>query len=290
MKKLFILSLAGIICASLTGISHAQTKRELQFMIKEVITDDEYEMMLKLREATGRSWVDIFDNSIEPLRKDDLHSNESSRKYILPAEGENIRPVVIRPIEEKPKSSLEVNAAPVVRESDIEPVKVRQTENEEKKRKIYPREYKYRERFKAEKEVDAREAEKAPQTEEVQKSEAKSLREKLRDARALEKRRKVIDRKPRIYRSAERRRQIEEYNRTKGQTKFGGARVDDEFEDRGFSTRAFKKKPFGSKIIYDEEKIETEFEDEGFSTKGFKKKDFGSKIIYDEDKSSAGDE
>lgn len=265
MKKMFILCLAGILSLCGATASYAQTKREVQMLIKEFITDEEYQMMLKIREATGRGWADIFDNSIEPLREDAVTSNESSRKYILPAKGEEIRPIVVTPIDNKPKPSIEVNAAPVAREADVKPIMIRpDTEAPKKKKTLYPREYKYKERLKAAQEeeaaAEAKDMMKEDAGAEEKAAEEKSLREKLKEARSLDKRRKIIDRKPRLYRSSDRRKKIEDYNRTNKPNRFSGERVDEEFEDKGFSTRAFKKKAFGSKIIYDEEETQTETE------------------------------
>lgn len=269
MKKIFVLGLAGLLIVMAPGVSLAQvmTKKELQFKLKEMITDEEFEMMLKIRESTGRNWVDIFDNTIEPMREVEIYSNESSRKYILPQKGPEEKPIEVLPTEppaeKKDKLSIEVNAAPVFRETDVKPVQVKQDEEKQRKRAIYPRAYEYKERLK-----DARAAEEAAAaTEATDESgapaggeEEKTLREKLREIRTLEKRRKIVDRKPALYRSYDRRKKVEDYNRTGKPNRFGGTRVDEEFEDRGFSTRAFKPKQFGSKILYEED-LETNTEE-----------------------------
>lgn len=266
MKKMFVLGLAGSLLLFLSVPSQAQvmTKKEMQSKLKEVITDAEYDMMLKIRESTGRNWVDIFDNTIEPMREVEIYSNESSRKYILPQQAPEEQPVNVPPAPEQGKLSIDINAAPVFRDSDVKPVQVKEGPKKEKKRALYPRSYDYKERLKEAQAAEAIE-EVADVPDESGASgpgdDEKSIREKLRDIQTLDKRRKVIDRKPPLYRTSDRRKKIEDYNRTRKPNRFGGTRLDGEVENEGFSTRAFKKKPFGSKIIYEEKPDAAEAEE-----------------------------
>ncbi|MBZ0165484.1 MAG: hypothetical protein K8I00_01665, partial [Candidatus Omnitrophica bacterium] len=154
MKKLCSLSLAVTIGIFMASPVFAQTKKELQSMIKEVITDDEYQMMLKIRESTQRNWMDIFDNSIEPLREDNLYGNESARKYIMPSQ-KTVQDAKAAAKEaargeaqedapqEGKKLAIEINAAAVGQEDDVKPVQVKSTAEKPKHRRLYPRQYKY---------------------------------------------------------------------------------------------------------------------------------------------------
>lgn len=260
MKKILFFCVASAVLASVAGPAYAQTKKELQFMIKEEITDEEFGMMLKIREATGRNWVDIFDNSIEPLREEVSISNESMRKYILPSkesEEEAQKAAEEKAKEKEEKLSIDVNAARVGRKDDVKPIQIERgaPRKDKKPRRIYPREYKYKERFKKEEAKSESQVEEATENQKmaVDGDSKTSLRDRLKDVRSLEKRRKEVDRKPPTYRSYERRKKVEDYNRTKKRNRFGGQRLDDEIEDDGFSTRAFKKKAFGPNIIYEED-------------------------------------
>lgn len=268
MKKMCFLCLAVTIGVFTAGPAFAQTKKELQSLIKEVITDNEYQMMLKIREATGRNWMDIFDNSIEPLREDSLQGNESARKYIMPSQ-KSVQDAAKESAEggvtedaAKPakKLAIEINSAAVGQDDDVQPIQVPPPSEEQKSRRLYPRQYKYKERMKERTAAKASAVEEIPAEKEetAESPDKESLRERLKAAPSIEKRRPLIDRKPPTYRSYERRKKIEDYNRTNKRNAFTGERLDGKVEDKGFSTRGFKKKEFGSKIIYDEEVPEEE--------------------------------
>lgn len=89
MSKIRIFLIGILIYATSTTV-YAQdvTRKQLQLMIRETISEAEFERMLQLKKTTPNGWSEIFDEVIEPEREAMEHYNRSQRRYIVP-EGQN---------------------------------------------------------------------------------------------------------------------------------------------------------------------------------------------------------
>jgi hypothetical protein len=277
MKRKIILTF--LILISFLPVSNvaAYTKDEVQKQIREELTDEEFDIIIKESEASKKSFADIFDEIIDPKREEAMDENIKTRRYISTSEKnfnestdaaagqdlQDVKPEVIEPEEEA-----------VV--PDEKPISVEESEPKHKT-KLYPGEKNSNDKkLKAKQTGPAELTEQKPKEEadvaskkEAAKDDKKEMQE---DNATLDKRRKEIDRKAEIYRSSDRKKKIEEYNRTKKKKKFGTKRLDEEVEDKGFETEVFKKKEFGTKVFSDRKNKKFDGPADSFEQKGYKRK------------------
>ncbi len=80
-------SLFGVLllCVAV-GVAEAEqfTRKQVQLLIRESISEEEFARMVQIHQNTGQSWSDIFDNIIEPDREEMMRNRGSTRRYVVP--------------------------------------------------------------------------------------------------------------------------------------------------------------------------------------------------------------
>lgn len=276
MKRKIILTFLMLISFLPVSNVSAYTKEEVEKQIREELSDEEFDIMIKESEASQKSFADIFDEIIDPKREEAMDENVKARRYISTSEknfneltgaaaGQDLQDV--QPEAVKPEEAIV---------PDEKPVSVEEPQSKHKT-KLYPGEKNSNDKkLKAKQTGPVEPTEPKPKEEagDASKKEAANddKKEMEEDKATLDKRRKEIDRKEDIYRSIDRKKKIEDYNRTKKKKKFGTKRLDDEVEDKGFETEVFKKKEFGTKVISDRKNKKFDGPADSFEQKGYKRK------------------
>ncbi|MGE0268849.1 MAG: hypothetical protein AB7S78_10405 [Candidatus Omnitrophota bacterium] len=256
----------------------AYTKTEVENLLHEKISDEEYELIIEEAEASKKSIPEIFDEVIDPKREKEMLDSVKGRQYILPSE-KNFRGT---------EKNSELNGAAVstvVEEKpldDEKPITVKQPKIQ-KKSLVYDGEQESNnDRLNRKKEESS-----SSGSEKMKDKASPSEREDAEREASFQKNKKEIDRKSDVYRSSEQRKKIEDYNRTKKKKKFGGKRLDDEVPDEGYETKAFKKKEFGAKIISEKKNKRFDGPAKDFEEKGFKRKMLRNGTVSNNDRKTS---
>lgn len=276
MKRKIILTF--LILISFLSVSNvwAYTKEEVEKQIREELTDEEFDIIIKESETSKKSFADIFDEIIDPKREEAMDENIKTRRYISTSEknfNELTGAAAGQDLPDVKPEAIEPEEAIV---PDEKPVSVEEPQSKHKT-KLYPGEKNSNDKKLKAKQTGPVESTEPKLKEEAgdasKKEAAKGDKKEMDEDKAtLDKRRKEIDRKAEAYRTNERKKKVEDYNRTKKKKKFGTKRLDDEVEDKGFETEVFKKKEFGTKVISGRKNKKFDGPAESFEQKGFKRK------------------
>lgn len=279
IKTLLIaLTVVNFICVS-EALSY--TKKEVEGLLHETISDEEYDLIMEEAETSKKSIPEIFDEVIDPKREKEMLDSVKGRQYILPSE-KNFRENEKEAPQKSNLSQRTDDSSQSDPVDDEKPISVKQPKIQ-KKNLVYDGEQESNNRKlnrKKEESVSAG-------TDKGKDKPDQTGLEWTESEATIEKNKKELNRKADVYRSSEQRKKIEDYNRTKKKKKFGGKRLDDEAPDEGYETKGFKKKPFGAKVISERKDKKFGGPAKNFEEKGFKRKMLRNGTITNDDRKTS---
>lgn len=297
MKKTLNIFVCYLIISGLifAGQAWAYTKKEVETALREKVSDEEYDLINKEAESSGKSIQEIFDEVIDPKREQEIQDNVKKRHYIGTSEknyqekaksqeGQGQVP------EEKSEGAAGSEGVAVPQE---EPISIKPSKTKSRSTVYTGEKNKNDAKLRAKQKAESGEetvVEKVGDAASAEPEKAKveeKNKEKLESEPTIKKNRKEVDRKGDVVRSSDRRKKVEDYNRTKKKNKFGTKMLEEDTEDKGFETKGFKKKEFGTKVISDHKSKNFSGPDDTFEKKGFKKKMFRTGTYSESDRKTS---